>query len=175
MADVLLPPTRVERRRTRADRWPCPGGILVAVLIVAVVLFVLALVVGVVAVAGLTGRLGRNRWAGVRTADTLRDDETFALANKVAAPSILGAAALLVAAPGLLQCRSGAGGVAALTLPTVAGVIAIVVTIVAALATAGAGGSIAARVAAATKPDETEGCGTSCGACSLRGACEPTV
>ncbi|WP_420753286.1 SdpI family protein [Rhodococcus sp. O3] len=133
-------------------------------LIVAIVLFVLALAVGVVAVAGLTGRLGRNRWAGVRTADTLRDDETFALANKVAAPSILGSAVLLVA-----------GGVAALTLPTVAGVVAVVVTVVAAFATAGAGGSIAARVAAATKPDETEGCGTSCGACSLRGACEPTA
>ncbi|MEZ5152073.1 SdpI family protein [Rhodococcus zopfii] len=133
-------------------------------LIVAIVLFVLALVVGAVAVAGLTGRLERNRWAGVRTADTLRDDETFTLANKVAAPTVLGAAVLLVA-----------GGVAALTLPTVAGVIAVVVTIVAALVTAGAGGSIAARVAAATKPEETEGCGTSCGACSLRGACEPTA
>lgn len=133
-------------------------------LIVAIVLFVLALAVGVVAVAGLTGRLERNRWAGVRTADTLRDDETFALANKVAAPSVLGAAVLLVA-----------GGVGALTLPTVAGVIAVVVTIVAAFATAGAGGSIAARVAAATKPDDTAGCGTSCGACSLRGACEPTA
>ena len=52
---------------------------------------------------------------------------------------------------------------------------AVVVTVVAALITAGAGGSVAARVAAATKPEETAGCGTSCGACSLRGACEPTA
>ncbi len=60
------------------------------VLIVAVLLFVLALVVGAVGVAALTGKLPRNRWAGVRTPDALRDDEAFALANKVAAPSMLG-------------------------------------------------------------------------------------
>ncbi|AOD21272.1 SdpI family protein [Rhodococcus pyridinivorans] len=133
-------------------------------LIVAVLLFVLALVVGAVGVAALTGKLPRNRWAGVRTPDALRDDEAFALANKVAAPSMLGSAVLLAL-----------GGVASLTLPTVAGIIAVVVTVVAALITAGAGGSVAARVAAATKPEETAGCGTSCGACSLRGACEPTA
>ncbi|AHD22100.1 MULTISPECIES: SdpI family protein [Rhodococcus] len=133
-------------------------------LIVAVLLFVLALVVGAVGVAALTGKLPRNRWAGVRTPDALRDDEAFALANKVAAPSMLGSAVLLAL-----------GGVASLTLPTVAGIIAVVVTVVAALITAGAGGSVAARVAAATKPEETSGCGTSCGACSLRGACEPTA
>ncbi|MCR8693188.1 SdpI family protein [Rhodococcus sp. BUPNP1] len=133
-------------------------------LIVAVLLFVLALVVGAVGVAALTGKLPRNRWAGVRTPDALRDDDAFALANKVAAPSMLGSAVLLAL-----------GGVASLTLPTVAGIIAVVVTVVAALITAGAGGSVAARVAAATKPEETAGCGTSCGACSLRGACEPTA
>ncbi|WP_241383580.1 SdpI family protein [Rhodococcus sp. CH91] len=133
-------------------------------LIVAVLLFVLALVVGAVGVAALTGKLPRNRWAGVRTPESLRDDTTFALVNKVAAPSMLGAAVLLAV-----------GGVASLTLPTVAGIIAVVVTVVAALVTAGAGGSVAARVAAATKTEETAGCGTSCGACSLRGACEPTA
>ncbi|APE11194.1 hypothetical protein BO226_19965 [Rhodococcus sp. 2G] len=133
-------------------------------LIVAVLLFVLVLVVGAVGVAALTGKLPRNRWAGVRTPDALRDDEAFALANKVAAPSMLGSAVLLAL-----------GGVASLTLPTVAGIIAVVVTVMAALITAGAGGSVAARVAAATKPEETAGCGTSCGACSLRGACEPTA
>ncbi|WP_016933086.1 SdpI family protein [Rhodococcus sp. R1101] len=133
-------------------------------LIVAVLLFVLALVVGAVGVAALTGKLPRNRWAGVRTPESLRDDAAFALANKVAAPSMLGSAVLLAV-----------GAVASLTLPTVAGIIAVAVTVVAALITAGAGGSVAARVAAATKPEETAGCGTSCGACSLRGACEPTA
>lgn len=134
------------------------------VLIVALLLFLIALAVGAVGVAALTGNLPRNRWAGVRTPESLRDDTTFAMTNKVAAPSMLGAAALCVF-----------GGVATLTLPTVAGVIAVVVTVVAALITAGAGGSIAARVAEATKPAESDGCGTSCGACSLRGMCEPTA
>lgn len=132
-------------------------------LIVATVLFVLALAVGGIAVAGLTGRLPRNRWAGVRTADALRDDATFTLANKVAAPSQLGAAGLLVL-----------GAVGALALDTVPGLIAVAVAVVAAFVTAGVGGSIGARVAAAA-PAGTEGCGTSCGACSLRGACEPTA
>lgn len=136
------------------------------VLIVAVLLFVLALVVGAVGVAALTGKLPRNRWAGVRTPESLHDDTTFSLANKVAAPSMLGSAVLLAL-----------GGVASLTLPTLAGIIAIVVTVVAALFTAGAGGSVGARVATAAKKkaDETAGCGTSCGSCSLRGACEPTA
>ncbi len=134
------------------------------VLIVACLLFVLAVAVGAVGVAALTGKLSRNRWAGVRTADSLRDDEAFALTNKVAAPSMLGAAVLLAV-----------GGVASLTLPVVGGVIAVIVTVVAAALTAGAGGSIAARVAAATKPAESEGCGSSCGACSLKGMCEPTA
>jgi uncharacterized membrane protein HdeD (DUF308 family) len=134
------------------------------VLIVALLLFLLALVVGAVGVAALAGKLPRNRWAGVRTPDSLRDDTTFALANKVAAPSMLGAAVLLAV-----------GGIACLTLPTVAAIIAIVVTVGAALVTAGAGGAVGARVAAATKPTESEGCGSSCGACSLRGACEPSA
>lgn len=138
-------------------RYPGP------VLIVAILLFLIALAIGAVGVAALTGKLPRNRWAGVRTPESLRDEETFAMANKVAAPSMLGAGALCVF-----------GGVAALTLPTIGGVIAVVVTVVAALLTAGAGGSIAARVAEATKPAD-EGCGTSCGACSLRGMCEPTT
>ncbi|OLL19841.1 MULTISPECIES: SdpI family protein [unclassified Rhodococcus (in: high G+C Gram-positive bacteria)] len=133
-------------------------------LIVAIVLFVLALAVGGIAVAGLTGRLPRNRWAGVRTADALRDETTFALANKVAAPSQLGAAGLLVL-----------GGVGVLALDTVPGLIAVVGAVIAAFFTAGVGGSIGARVAAASAPAETAGCGTSCGACSLRGACEPTA
>ncbi|MFC9786717.1 SdpI family protein [Rhodococcus sp. NPDC127528] len=157
--------------------------------IVATVLFVVALAVGGVAVAGLVGKLPRNRWAGVRTEATLRDDATFALANKVAAPALLGSAGLLVL-----------GGVAALVLPTAGAIVAAVVATAAALVTAGAGGSIGARVAAAL-PAEASGCGhdcncgsapepveesaadiaaaadcgmDSCGACSLKGACQPS-
>lgn len=128
--------------------------------IVAVVLFLAAVALAAVGTAGLTGRLERNRWAGVRTPQSLRDDETFALANKVAAPSMLGAAAVLVI-----------GGIATLILPTVAGVIATVVVLGAALFTVAAGGTLGSKAAGALP--ETSGCGTSCGACSLKGACEP--
>lgn len=128
--------------------------------IVAVLLFVAALALGALGVAGLTGTLSRNRWLGIRTPQSLRDDETFALANKVAAPSLLGAAAVLVI-----------GGVATFVLPTVGGVVATAVVLVAALFTAAAGGTLGSKAAGAL-PD-TSGCGTSCGSCSLKGACEP--
>ncbi|QBJ96466.1 SdpI family protein [Rhodococcus sp. ABRD24] len=128
--------------------------------IVALVLFVAAVALAGLGIAAVAGRLPRNRWAGVRTPQSLRDDETFALANKVAAPSMLGGAGVLAI-----------GGVATLILPTVAGVIAAIVVVVAALFTVAAGGTLGSKVAGAV-PD-TSGCGTSCGACSLKGACEP--
>ncbi|MGA9870336.1 MAG: SdpI family protein, partial [Rhodococcus sp. (in: high G+C Gram-positive bacteria)] len=64
-------------------------------IVVSIVMFVLAVVVGAVAAASLSGRLPRNRWAGVRTAESMRDDETFALANKVAGPTTAASAVLL--------------------------------------------------------------------------------
>lgn len=160
-------------------------------IVVAVVLFVLALAVGGVAVAGLVGKLPRNRWAGVRTESSLRSAESFALANKVAGPTMLAAAALLVI-----------GGVAALTLGVVLGLVVALVAIVAAVLTAGFGGGIGSRAAAALV--QPSGCGNdcncghteepaagdvaaddaqanaadcgaeSCGSCALKDACQPT-
>lgn len=117
--------------------------------IVATVLFVVALLVGGVAVAGMTGRLPRNRWAGVRTPDTLASEESFRLANRIAAPTLVAAALLLVI-----------GGTGTLILDTVGGLAVAAVAIVAALVTAGYGGTVGARAAAATA---STGCGTSCG------------
>ncbi|TQF74658.1 SdpI family protein [Rhodococcus spelaei] len=117
--------------------------------IVASVLFVLAIVVGSVAVAGLTGRLPRNRWAGVRTPETLASEETFALANRIAGPTMAAAALLLVI-----------GGIGALTLGTVGGFGVAAVAVVAALVTAAYGGTVGARAAAAAAP---AGCGDACG------------
>ncbi|WP_137722916.1 SdpI family protein [Prescottella subtropica] len=128
--------------------------------IVAVLLFVAALAFGALGVAGLTGKLSRNRWLGIRTPQSLRDDETFALANKVASPSLFGAASVLVI-----------GGIATFVLPTVAGVIATVFVLAAALFIAATGGALGSKAAGAL-PD-TSGCGTSCGSCSLQGMCGP--
>ncbi|NLG55619.1 MAG: SdpI family protein [Rhodococcus sp.] len=131
-------------------------------LIVSIVLFTLAIVVAGVAVAGLTQRLPRNRWAGVRTPATLRDDETFALANRVAGPTLLATAGLFVM-----------GGLGALIIggPLGAGV-AVGAVIVGAL-TAGAGGMLGAKAAAALPTPDTGACGNSCGGCSLKSTCAP--
>lgn len=130
-------------------------------LIVAVVLFVLALAVAAVGVAGLVGKLPRNRWAGIRTAEAMRDDDAFRLANKVAAPTMI-AAGLLIAI----------GGAAVLALDGAFAVVALVVAVIAALFTAGAGASLATKAAAAVP--ETGGCGHACTSCSLRDACLPS-
>lgn len=132
-------------------------------LIASAVLFVLAVAVSGVAVAGLAERLPRNRWAGVRTPETMRDDQTFALANKVAGPTLLAAAGLLVI-----------GGIAAILIGGVFGIGAVLVSVVAAALTAATGGSLGARAAAAVPAADTGECGSSCGACSLKGACQPS-
>ncbi|CAM3165531.1 SdpI family protein [Prescottella defluvii] len=128
--------------------------------IVAVVLLVAALALTGLGIAALTGRLTRNRWFGVRTPQSMRDDETFALANKVAAPTMLAAAGVLVI-----------GGAAGLLLDGALAIAAEIVAAFAALFIVAAGGTLGSKAAGAL-PD-TSGCGTSCGACSLKGACEP--
>ncbi|MFF0816587.1 SdpI family protein [Rhodococcus sp. NPDC003318] len=161
-------------------------------LIVASVLFAVAVVVGGVAAAGMTGRLPRNRWAGVRTPDTLASEETFRLANRIAAPTLAAAAVLLVI-----------GGIGALTLGTLGGLALAAVAVLASLMIAGYGGTVGARTAAAAAPagcGDACGCGSapeaattsalvsesaadraaaadcgvdSCGSCTLKGACQP--
>ncbi|WP_159846422.1 SdpI family protein [Nocardia sp. CY41] len=131
--------------------------------VVALVLFVPAVVAVTTGALGLTGRLPRNRFFGVHTEAALSTDETFRVANRVAAPTSIAAGALLFAG-GLVGLA--AGGVVALA---VAGVAALV-----ALFTLGAGANAAAQAAAAiAPPPETGDCGNSCGACSLRDACQP--
>ncbi|MFI6212123.1 SdpI family protein [Nocardia brasiliensis] len=133
--------------------------------VVALVLFVLGLVALATGALGLTGRLPRNRFVGVHTEAALFDDETFRVANRIAAPTSLAAGALLVAG-GLVVLA--AGGFAALF-------VAVGVAVVA-LFTLGAGANAAAAKAAAIAPPaEVGGCGSACGACSLRDACQPAT
>ncbi|WP_280456150.1 SdpI family protein [Nocardia brasiliensis] len=123
--------------------------------VVALVLFVLGLVALATGALGLTGRLPRNRFVGVHTEAALSDDETFRVANRIAAPTSLAAGALLLAG-GLVVLA--AGGFAALF-------VAVGVAVVA-LFTLGAGANAAAaRAAAIAPPAQVGGWGSACGAC----------
>lgn len=132
--------------------------------VVALVLFVPALVAVATGVLGLTGRLPRNRFIGVHTEAALHDDETFRIANRIAAPTSVAAGALLFA-----------GGLVALAAGGVPALIVAVGTATVALFTLGAGANAAARTVAELVPaQEVGGCGSACGACSLRDTCAPT-
>ncbi|AZZ80487.1 hypothetical protein C5O27_04810 [Gordonia alkanivorans] len=155
---------------------------------VAVLLFALAGLWATVGVRGLRGSLPRNRRFGVRTDETMRSDEAFRVANRVAAPGTLGAGVILVL-----------GAVATLAVDGGWSILFGVVALVAALVIIGLVSAIGVR-AAATVPAEDAGCSccsghddghsqaepageqgtsepaadcgtSSCGACSLRGVC----
>jgi hypothetical protein len=111
-----------------------------------------------VGVLGLTGRLPRNRYAGVRTAQTLRSDDTFAVGNKVAG--------LPIAVAGVVGVL---GALAGWLMPNP--VPAVVLALVGVLAITVGGGVLGNRAAAAVKDPEPElpaGCkGCACGGCGV--------
>jgi hypothetical protein len=138
--------------------------------VVLVLVGVLELVVGlglvVVAVLGARARLSRNRFVGVRTAASLRTDEAFTVANRVAAAPIGAAGGVAVlAGVGLV---AGVGGVA--------GWLLVGIGLLGTLVLAGVGGSVGDRAAAAV-PRETEpaGCTGSCAGCALVEGCQPSA
>lgn len=105
---------------------------------------------------GFSGRLRRTGFAGVRTPASLRSDEAFAVANKVAGLPTMAAGVVAIA-----------GGAAALAMPTMmASVIAAALGIVGLLVLVGAGGALGNRAAAALPDQEQQsGCGgCACGA-----------
>lgn len=130
---------------------------------VALVLFLLAVVAIGTGMLGFVGRLPRNRFVGVHTEAALSTEDTFRIANRIAAPTSVAAGALLFAG-GLIVFA--AGEPIALVVALVAAVIAVF--------TLGAGADAAGRAIAGLVPaKDTGSCGQSCGACSLREACEP--
>lgn len=133
------------------------------VLTAAIVFIVLAVLLGSLAAAGLAGKLPRNRWLGIRTDATLRDDETFRVANQVAAPTQIAASAALLL-----------GGLVCLKLDGVAGIVVIFVAAAAALVLLTIGAATGIRTATAM-PDDAGACGNSCGACSLSGSCDSST
>lgn len=112
--------------------------------VLAVIPALLGILVGWGGVLGLRGRLPRDRGAGVRTRATLRSDEAFRVANRVAGLPTLVA--------GLVGLASGA---AALVMPATAGpIIAAVLGLVAMFVLVAGGGMLGHRAALAVPPPE---------------------
>lgn len=128
----------------------------------AAVLLLLAALCGVIGLRGRAGTLTRDGRTGVRTPASMASDEAFRVANRVAAPVTLGAAAIAAVLALLILV---------LTLSTVMVVIAFVAGIAAAFAllvTAGVLGDRAARhVPIPARKPESGGAG--CGGCGCGG------
>ncbi|MFC4005276.1 SdpI family protein [Prauserella oleivorans] len=132
--------------------------------VVALIPALLGILVGWGGYLGLREKLPRDRGAGVRTAATLRSDEAFRVANRVA-----GLPTIVAGAVGVLA------GVAGLLMPNAWGtVIAAVIGLVGMFALVAGGGVLGHRAAAAVPPpsEVPAGCsGCACGGCSaLTGA-----
>jgi hypothetical protein len=91
------------------------GGAGIGLTVVGVVMAAAGMALAVVGALGWRRRLPRNRFAGVRTAATLRDDETFAVGNQVSAPltTTAGAVALVAGVAAVFAPSPLAGGVVA--------------------------------------------------------------
>jgi uncharacterized membrane protein len=125
------------------------------VLLVAAVPVLAGLLVAAVGFLGLRERLPRNRFFGVRTSASLRDDETFRLANKVAGlPTLVGGLVGILA------------GIAAVLMPDTGGLVAaVIIGLVGLLAITVAGGALGHRAALAL-PEPTPELPAGCGACA---------
>ena len=129
--------------------------------VVALVPLVVGLVVASVGVLGFLERLPRNRFGGVRTPATLRDDETFRVGNKVAGLPIAVGGAVGILGGGLALAMSATAAVIVTTVLALLGMLVI----------AGAGGVLGHRAAEAVPepaPELPEGCkGCQCGGCGV--------
>jgi hypothetical protein len=128
-----------------------------------VLLVVLGAALLTIAVLGLRRKLRRNRWAGVRTAASLRSDAAFAVANQVASAPL--AAAGGVAAVGGAVLLAGATGVLGWTLVVVSTIAVFVLTGVAGVAGDRAAGAVP------TPAPEPSACGGTCAGCDLVAGC----
>ena len=124
-------------------------------LLLAAVPVLAGLLIAVIGYLGLRERLPRNRFFGVRTAASLRDDETFRLANRVAGlPTMVGGLVGIVA------------GLAGLLMPGTGGLVAaVIIGLVGLLAITVAGGALGHR-AALTMPEPARGVPAGCGGCA---------
>ncbi|HET9139707.1 SdpI family protein [Actinophytocola sp.] len=121
------------------------------------------LLVAVVGLRATRQRLPRNRFAGVRTAASMRSDEAFRLANRVAGPPTMVAGLVGVVA-----------GTAALLLPGTAAPLACALLGLAGMVAIATGAGVLGHRAALALPeperDLPAGCaGCACGNCGVRG------
>jgi uncharacterized membrane protein len=126
----------------------------------AILLIAAGLAVATVGLLGLTGRLPRNRFAGVRTSATLRDEESFRLANRVAGlpTGVAGAVGMLAGLAGALAPT--AGGRLVSVIIGVVGLLAITV-----------GAGVLGHRAAAAMPRTGSTRPAACRACDCGGTC----
>lgn len=137
-----------------ADSPAVPVGIRIVLF---AVLALPGIAVGVVGWQGLRGRLVRNRFAGVRTAASMRSDETFTLANRVAgAPTLAGGLIALV------------GGALTAAMPTTTTALTVLVVALAGLVVLVLAGGLLGNRAAAALPEPSESCssGGGCAGCT---------
>ena len=80
----------------------------------------------VVGTLGWRGRLPRNRFAGVRTAATMRSPEAFAVANRVAGPPTVAAGAVLALGGGFTVAATGPPAAVVAAVCTVSGFALVV-------------------------------------------------
>jgi hypothetical protein len=129
------------------------------VFVIALLPVLLGVLVGWGGYLGWREKLPRDRGAGVRTAATLRSDEAFRVANKVAGmPTVVAGGVGVVA------------GVAGLLMPTTAGLItASVIGLLGMFALLAGGGLLGHRAAsavpAAPAPSGCGGCACGAGGC----------
>ncbi|MDT7636016.1 MAG: hypothetical protein QOC83_304 [Pseudonocardiales bacterium] len=119
------------------------------------------LALAVVGILGWRRRLPRNRFAGVRTVNTLRDDETFAVGNQIGAPLSMAAGAVAVL-----------GGLAVLATPSTAvRLTLIVLAALGGLVLTAVGGVLGDRAAKLVPVPTLGGCSGVCAGCSLVDGC----
>lgn len=80
----------------------------------------------VVGALGWRGRLPRNRFAGVRTAATMRSPEAFAVANRVAGPPTVAAGVVLAVGGGFSAAATGPAAAVVAAVGTVGGLALVV-------------------------------------------------
>ncbi|GAA2806170.1 SdpI family protein [Crossiella cryophila] len=126
-------------------------------------LVIAGVALAVVGLRGMRGSLARNAYVGVRTARSMRSDEAFALANRVAGlPTLV--SGVLLALTGLVTAPLTEAGLY-MTLLILGGLGAVLIT--------AAGGMLGHRAADALPDPEpaAKGCGGCCGGiCSKLGA-----